>query len=567
MKKILSFGEVIWDVYDEKAVIGGAALNFAAHASKCGLDSYLLSAVGADELGERALAIAKGFGVNTTFIQCSDKQTGKCLVTLNENGVPSYRVLEDVAYDNIKLTDKDIDEIRALAPDALYFGTLIQRNEASRVALRRLCEDCHFDEIVCDVNLRKNCYDKDSVELCLSMATVLKVSDEEEPTLREMGAYACEQYSHLAIAEAICSKYPQIKHVLLTCGEKGCFVYSAETKESFFEVAKKVKVASTVGAGDSFFAAFVASYLSGKTVRQATRLGTRLSGYVVSKVGAIPDYRLENESVVPTVLYDMHVHSSNSHDSATAVRESAEACAEKSITGFAVTDHFDVQYHDTIDIIGVVDGSVADASQTARAEGGRVDVLRGIEIGEGIWHMQSVGEIMAKHSFDVVLGSVHAVRYKDLSMPYSKIDFGTLSVEQIYEYLDAYFDELAEMIEKIPCDVVSHLTCPLRYINDKYGRGADITKFEDKIERALRLIIDKSLALEVNTSCDAFLMPDEWIIKKYRQMGGRLVTLGSDAHVSQNVGKGFEGAIETLKRCGFEECYYYKNRIAIPYKI
>ncbi len=567
MKKILSFGEVIWDVYDEKAVIGGAALNFAAHASKCGLDSYLLSAVGADELGERALSLAKGFGVNAEFIQRSDKQTGKCLVTLDRNGVPSYRVLEDVAYDNIKLSDGDIDAIRALAPDALYFGTLIQRNEVSRKALRRLCEECHFDEVVCDVNLRKNCYDKGSVELCLSMATVLKVSDEEEPTLREMGAYACEQYSHLAVAEAICAKYPQIKHVLLTCGEKGCFVYSAKTGESFFEAAKKVKVASTVGAGDSFFAAFVASYLSGKTVQQATKLGTSLSGYVVSKVGAIPDYTLEDGRIVPKALYDMHVHSSNSHDSTTPVGESAETCVEKGISGFAVTDHFDVQYHDTIDIIRVVDGSVADASAAAKKCDDSVDVLRGIEIGEGIWHMDSVREIMDKYSFDVVLGSVHAVRYKQLSMPYSKIDFGALSMAEIYEYLDKYFDEVVEMIETLPCDVVSHLTCPLRYINSKFGRGADITRFEPKIEKVLKLIVDKSLALEVNTSCDEFLMPEEWIIKKYAELGGELVTLGSDAHVSQNVGKDFDRAIAALKRCGFEECYYYKNRIAIPYNI
>ncbi|MBE6577721.1 MAG: histidinol-phosphatase HisJ family protein [Ruminococcaceae bacterium] len=567
MKKILSFGEVIWDVYDQKAVIGGAALNFAAHASKCGLDSFLLSAVGNDELGERAVELAQGFGVSTDLIQRTDKQTGKCLVTLDTRGVPNYRVLDDVAYDNITITDEDVEAICALAPDALYFGTLIQRNAVSRATLRKLCERCAFEEIVCDVNLRNNCYDRDSVEFCLSKATVLKVSDEEEPTLREMGVFACEQYSHLAITKAICEKYPQIKHILLTCGEKGCFVYSAKTGEHFYQDAQKVKVASTVGAGDSFFAAFVASYLSGRSVEDAVKLGSCLSGFVVSRTGAIPDYTVENGNVVPAVLYDMHVHSSNSHDSTTPVGDSAEACAEKGISGFAVTDHFDVQYHDTLDIMGVVDGSVRDCETVASEYEGRVDALRGIEIGEGIWHGESVSAVMSKHSFDVVLGSVHAVRYKELSMPYSKIDFGKLSIDVIYEYLDKYFDEVVEMIESVPCDVVSHLTCPLRYINSKFGRGVDVTRFESKIERVLRLIVEKSLALEVNTSCDDFLMPEEWIIKRYKELGGELVTLGSDAHVSQNVGKNFDKAIEVLKRCGFEKCYYYKNRIANSYKI
>jgi histidinol-phosphatase (PHP family) len=266
-------------------------------------------------------------------------------------------------------------------------------------------------------------------------------------------------------------------------------------------------------------------------------------------------------------LYDMHVHSSNSHDSTTPVTESAEHCLKKGIRGFAVCDHFDVQYHDTLDIVEVVSGSVRDAQNAAKQFEGRVKVLRGIEIGEGIWNEDVVRRIMSLHEFDVVLGSVHAVRYKDMSMPYSKIDFGVLSKEIIEEYLDLYFDELMETVEKIPCDIISHLTCPLRYINGKYGRGIDMTKFEGKIERGLGVIIDKSLALEVNTSSDEFLMPDEWIIKKYAEMGGRIVTLGSDAHVSANVGKDFENTIKVLKKYGFGAYYYFENRTGIPCKI
>ena len=92
-------------------------------------------------------------------------------------------------------------------------------------------------------------------------------------------------------------------------------------------------------------------------------------------------------------------------------------------------------------------------------------------------------------------------------------------------------------------------------------------KYEKQIDKILRLIIDRSLALEVNTSCDAFFMPDEWIIRKYREMGGYLVTVGSDAHIPQNVGKSFEKAIDMLRKLGFENYYYYENRIGIQCKI
>ena len=185
MKKILSFGEIIWDVYEKGAVIGGAALNFSAHAARCGQETYMFSAVGQDALGREAIDIIHTFGVRTDFIKHADKETGRCLVRLDKNGVPSYHVVQDVAYDHITVSNHDIIAIRELAPDALYFGTLIQRSATSRAALHKLCQACSFGEIICDINLRKDCYDSASVAFCLNNATILKVSEEEEPLLRE----------------------------------------------------------------------------------------------------------------------------------------------------------------------------------------------------------------------------------------------------------------------------------------------------------------------------------------------------------------------------------------------
>ena len=220
--KILTFGEIIWDVYPDKSIIGGAGLNFAAHSAKCGAESYILSAVGCDKLGDEALSATEGFGVNHDFITRCNAPTGQCLVTLGERGIPSYNVLSDVAYDNITLTDEKIREIDTHGFDAVYFGTLIQRSGVTRKAMRDLLASCSFKEIICDVNLRKGCFDSDSALFCLEHATVLKISDEEEPTLRQFGYYAPDGDSPESIAAAIADRFSNIKHVIIEIYAVSC---------------------------------------------------------------------------------------------------------------------------------------------------------------------------------------------------------------------------------------------------------------------------------------------------------------------------------------------------------
>lgn len=287
---ILSFGETIWDIYDDKSFIGGAGLNFAAHCSKCGANSFLFSAVGNDELGKKTDDIIKVLDINRNLIKHSDKMTGQCIVNLDSNGTPDFKVLQNTAYDNIIISEDDISFINKIGFDALYFGTLIQRAPVSRDSLIKLCKECSFKEIVCDINLRKNCYDTISAKFCLENATILKISEEEEPLLRELNLYHCETNSLECICEAICTEYKQIKYIIFTLGERGSFVYCTENKKYFIEKAKPVKAVSSVGAGDSFIAAWITMYLSGESVEKSTEIATRLSGFVVSKTDAIPDY-------------------------------------------------------------------------------------------------------------------------------------------------------------------------------------------------------------------------------------------------------------------------------------
>ncbi len=287
--KIVAFGEVIWDVYENDRCLGGAGLNFAAHCARCGAESFLYSAVGKDDLGDAMLAAARRWGVDISFVGRSDRKTGQSLVSLDDNGVPTFDVLKDVAYDNVTVSDGDIARLRAVAPDALYFGTIVRRAPVSRAALDIIRENVSFRETVCDVNLRKGCYDTENARFCLRNATVLKVSDEEEPLLRQMGLYEADGTPE-DIARAIRETYPNVRILAFTCGGKGAYAFDLKGKKTYFEPAKKVRPASTVGAGDSFIAAFLTAYLAGESIGTALKRAVALSAFVVSKTEAIPEY-------------------------------------------------------------------------------------------------------------------------------------------------------------------------------------------------------------------------------------------------------------------------------------
>ena len=143
--KILVYGEIIWDVFEDNRKIGGAPLNFGAHLAKFGVQSYILSSVGNDNLGKDSLKHIKDFGVYNDFINISEVfPTGISKVVCDEDGQPSYQIMENVAYDNILISNQTIQNINSLAFDAFYFGTLAQRNEVSQRSLIKLLLSCKF---------------------------------------------------------------------------------------------------------------------------------------------------------------------------------------------------------------------------------------------------------------------------------------------------------------------------------------------------------------------------------------------------------------------------------------
>ena len=280
--KILSFGEIIWDIYSpSERTLGGVPLNFATYAAMAGADVYLASAVGDDEIGREAVESVKELGIDCSYVSVSEKVTGQCLVTLGTGGVPSYKILEDVAYDAVELPDKLFCEL-----DAIAFGTLALRTQKNRDTLERVLKNNKFSEVYTDLNIRPPFYSVESVRFCLERSTVVKISDEELPIVTDIlfGRRA-------AIGEAvklIFGEFGNIKLLVITCGADGAYCFGA-SGECDFVPSVPATVVSTVGAGDSFGAVFLARYLNGVEVTRALGEAAAVASFVVSNKGSIPE--------------------------------------------------------------------------------------------------------------------------------------------------------------------------------------------------------------------------------------------------------------------------------------
>lgn len=269
-------------------------------------------------------------------------------------------------------------------------------------------------------------------------------------------------------------------------------------------------------------------------------------------------------------LADMHTHSENSHDSLCKIEDMCLSQIEKGTNIFAVTDHFDTASYLDCDVFAPIEAAYDTAEELNEKYKGMCKILKGVEISEGFWYRDVMEEITKMLPYDVIIGSVHLVKYKELTMAYSKIDFSKLSKGVIEEYIAQYFDDVITMFDTTDFDILAHLTCPLRYINGKFNMNLSLDLYKDKIETIIKRIVIEGKALEVNTSSFGALgdfMPTFDIIKKYRKAGGRLITLGSDAHVKEKASLNFKEAIEAVKKAGFESLYYYENRKPVEYKI
>ena len=281
--KLLSFGEIIWDVYGPtERTLGGAPLNFSAYAAMLCDSVYLMSAVGDDTLGNEALKEIKALGIETKYITVlKNRPTGKCDVTLDKNSIPTYKLAENTAYDAIFSQGPLNEKI-----DAIAFGTLALRDPENRLTLSRILENNSFDEVYTDLNIRPPFYSLESVDFCLRNATVVKISDEELPLVMALLSSPCASAEESV--KRIAENYRRIKLIVITCGENGALCYDTQREEIYRCPAVTTHAVSTVGAGDSFGAAFLSQYLTSGDIAAALKIATKVASFVVSHKESIP---------------------------------------------------------------------------------------------------------------------------------------------------------------------------------------------------------------------------------------------------------------------------------------
>lgn len=280
MKHVVGLGEILWDCLPEGKKLGGAPANFAYHVAQFGLSSIAVSAIGRDVLGDEIKQVLDGLPSLKHHLETVDYPTGTVQVTLDAAGVPQYDICQGVAYDNLPWTPS----IEAIARDtvAVCWGTLAQRNVVSRDTIMRFLDTMpHGEETlrVFDINLRQQWYTREVIEQSLGRCNILKLNDEELPVLVEM----------LSLGDEPCRELMAIYNihtVILTMGTRGSCVYHSDGVSIM--PTPQVQVIDTVGAGDSFTAAFVASMLRGDSIQRAHITAVKTSAYVCTHPGAMP---------------------------------------------------------------------------------------------------------------------------------------------------------------------------------------------------------------------------------------------------------------------------------------
>lgn len=280
--RVAGLGEMLWDVFPTGAVFGGAPANVACHAAALGARAAMISAVGDDDLGDQALAALAERGVDTSAVaRTSQFPTGTVQVHLSDEGQPDYEITRDVAWDHVPWTA----EAKTLATDAdaVCFGSLAQRGEATRETVRRFLKATRPGCLrVFDVNLRQDFYDAETLHQSLSLANVLKLNDEEAPIV----AKACFGAAMDDPIDRLIEEF-NLRLVALTLGSEGAILAAVGGKRRR-QAAPPVEIADTVGAGDSFTAAMILGTLAGWPLEKIAARATAVAAYVCSQSGATP---------------------------------------------------------------------------------------------------------------------------------------------------------------------------------------------------------------------------------------------------------------------------------------
>lgn len=285
--EILAIGEVVWDIIGESEFLGGAPLNFAAALQRLGHSVRLVSAVGSDPRGERALRSLSALGISDEFlrIRC-DLPTGGAFITIDSRGNATFSFPRPAAFDDLAIDAATMSRLEAHPPKWLYFGTLTQTNPSNENLLRALIQRLPGVKSFYDINLRVGLWNLPLVQGLSALADVIKLNEDEARMLHRLAGHAgafsidsfCRQWSAVHSVDTIC----------VTRGGDGCAVFSKNRLHVF--PGYPITVVDTVGAGDAFAAAFLHGILLGWPAARLASFANALGALVASRPGAIPEW-------------------------------------------------------------------------------------------------------------------------------------------------------------------------------------------------------------------------------------------------------------------------------------
>lgn len=289
--KIISLGEVLWDILPEAEHLGGAPFNFAWHARNLGYDVSFISALGNDGRGRRALELMEQAGLSSRFVcRTSSHPTGTVTVSLDPSLGPQYRIHRPAAYDFPVLNPADLSALLTPPPSWIYFGTLQQMSVPAHALTQRLLDAAPEARRFYDVNLRAGSYTPKLVSSLIQLAHVLKLNHQELPLVQEICIKEmCSIES--ARLEQFCRQIAgafELETVCVTRGAQGCALLLG--REYVEAAGFPIQLADAIGAGDAFSAALLHGISSGWPARRAADFANRVGALVASRPGGTPHW-------------------------------------------------------------------------------------------------------------------------------------------------------------------------------------------------------------------------------------------------------------------------------------
>ena len=262
---------------------------------------------------------------------------------------------------------------------------------------------------------------------------------------------------------------------------------------------------------------------------------------------------------------DLHLHSIYSFDGKASVADICKAAKDHGVDIISITDHCDMTDgpEGIISYLNNEQARIA-AFQELAANNSGVEVLYGVEIGNPYDMPERTAEFLSTRKFDFIIGSVHFLSDgSDIYyLPYS-------TPEEIDSMFRDHFISMKKLVDLGGFDTLAHLDYPVRVLRNKIP-DTSVIRYRDLIEPVLETLVQKNIALEINTrgtyDWQNRVGPEDWVLTRYRELGGKYVTIGSDSHVTEHVGDGFREAAAALKRNGFDSYTIYRNRqpVQIP---